>query len=278
RGDTSDPGARDINAAAPTTLTDSWRLADAATLPNTARNYPTQDYLDGSGVISRVETISFFLHPDTISGRSDIYVLYRRVNARDSVEVVRSLQVPADSAFFSYHRPVGTTLTRIAAARLPLYWDSLAIDSVTGVGVRAAGYFRDKYTGRISIRAVNWTTVIPNARGRLPRTCGAAPGAPTNLVPTKVTAPAPYRVRLTWNASADDNGGELDVQYYALEWRVQGGGTWQPLGTAPATRAATYQWNHASPRVVGTYEYAIRAVDCAGLISAQAVGSAVVLP
>ncbi|MDH5233502.1 MAG: prepilin-type N-terminal cleavage/methylation domain-containing protein, partial [Gemmatimonadota bacterium] len=42
--DTSDPGARDINAAAPTTLTDSWRLADAATLPNTARNYPTQDY------------------------------------------------------------------------------------------------------------------------------------------------------------------------------------------------------------------------------------------
>jgi prepilin-type N-terminal cleavage/methylation domain-containing protein len=276
--DTSDPGARDINASAATTLTDSWRLADAAALPNTTRNYPPQDYLDGNGVISRIETISYFLHPDTVTGRSDIYVLYRRVNARDSVEVVRSLHVPADSAFFSYYRPVGTTLTRIAAARLPLYWDSVAVDSVTSVGIRAAGYFKDKYTGNISIRTVNWTTVIPNARGRLARSCGAAPGAPGNFVLTKVTGSSPYRVRVTWNASADDNGGALDVQHYALEWRVQGASTWQPLASVPATRAATYEWIHANPRVVGTYEYAIRATDCAGLSSTQVVGSAIVLP
>lgn len=277
--DTLDPGAVDIDPGAPTTLTDSWRLANATALPLTGRNYPTQDYLDGGGTVSRIETISYFLRADTVTGRSDLYVLYRSVNARDSVEVVRGLHVPADSAFFSYLRPVSGVLTRIAAARLPLFWDSVAVDSVTSVGIRAAGYFRDRTTGAETIRTVNWTTVIPNARGRVGITCGAAPGAPSAFVPTKVTATPPYRVQLTWNASSDDNGNALDVRYYVVEWRVQGSGnSWQSLATVPATRAATYAWTHANPRVIGVYEYGLRAADCGGLLSSQVVSSAVTLP
>jgi type II secretory pathway pseudopilin PulG len=276
--DTTDPGAADIKSSAPTTLTDAWRVADAAGLPLTGRTYPTQDYLDAAGSISRSETISFFLHPDTVSGRSDLYVLFRRVNARDSVEVVRGLLVPTDSAFFSYYRPVGTTLTRIAEARLPLYWDSVAVDSVTSVGIRAAGYFRDRFTNAETIRTVDWKAVLPNARGRLGRTCGAAPAAPANLVPTKRTT-QPLRVDLAWDASSDDDGGPHDVQYYVVEWREQGSGApWQALASVPATRAATYVWSQGSPEVVGTYEYALHAVDCGGLTSAQVVGAAVALP
>ena len=277
--DTIDPGAVDIDASAPTTLADSWRLANAATLALTSRTYPTQDYLDGDGTISRIETISYFLRADTISGRSDIYVLFRRVNARDSVELVRGLHVPADSAFFSYFRPVGGTLTRIAASRLPLYWDSVAVDSVSSVGIRAAGYFKDRTTGAETIRTVNWTTVIPNARGRVGLTCGAAPTAPSAYTPLKVTATPPYRVQLTWNASSDDNANALDVLRYIVEWRVQGSGnSWQALATVPATRSATYAWTHANPRVIGDYEYGVRAVDCGGLASTQVVSAAVTLP
>lgn len=277
--DTLDPGAVDLDPTAPTTLTDSWRLANAAALPLTVRNYPVQDYLDGSGTISRIETISYFLHPDTVTGRSDIYVLFRRVNARDSVELVRGLHVPTDSAFFSYRRPVAGTLTRIAASRLPLYWDSVAVDSVTSVGIRAAGYFRDRTTGAETIRTVQWSTVIPNARGRVGRTCGAAPVAPASLAPTKVTTTPPYRVELAWNASSDDTGLPNDVTQYVVEWRVESSGnTWQTLATITANRAATYAWTHANPRVGGSYEYAVRAVDCGALASAQAVSAAVTLP
>lgn len=277
--DTTDPGAADIDASAPSTLTDSWRFADAAVLPTTGRNYPAQDYLDGAGVISRIETISYFLHPDTVTGRSDIYVLYRKVNARDSVEVVRSLHVPTDSAFFSYHRPVGGTLTRIADARLPLYWDSVAVDSVTSVGIRAAGFYKDRMTSAVTIRTVNWATVIPNAKGRAARTCGAAPAAPGAFTPTKVTTSLPYRVQLAWNASSDDSAAPNDVQYYVIEWRVSGtGNSWQTLTTVPATRAGTYLWTHANPLVIGDYEYGIRAADCGGLLSAQVVSAVVTLP
>ena len=277
--DTSDPGAVDLDPTAATTLTDSWRLANAAALPLTARSYPTQDYLDVAGAISRIETISYFLHADTISGRSDIYVLFRRVNGRDSVEIVRGLHVPADSAFFSYLRPVSGTLTRVAAARLPLYWDSLAIDSIGTVGIRAAGYYKDRSTNAVTIRTVNWRTVIPNAVGRVRRTCGAAPTAPSAFTPVKVTTTPPYRVQLTWNASTDDNGGAQDVPYYVVEWRVaSSGNTWQSLATVTARRVGTYAWTHANPRVIGNYEYGLRAADCGGLLSAQVVSASVTLP
>lgn len=277
--DTTDPGAVDLEPTAATTLTDSWRLANAATLPLTARSYPTQDYFDAAGAVSRIETIHYFLHPDTISGRTDIYVLFRRVNARDSVEIVRALHVPTDSAFFSYLRPVSGVLTRVAAARLPLYWDSLAIDSIGTVGIRAAGYYKDRATNVVTIRTVNWRTVIPNAAGRVARTCGAAPTAPTALAPVKVTLAPPFRVQLTWNASTDDNGGPQDVQYYVVEWRVAGSGnTWQSLATVTARRTASYVWTHANPRVIGNYEYAVRAADCGGLLSAQVVSASVTLP
>lgn len=277
--DTLDPGASELEAGAATSLTESWRLADAAALPLTSRNFPEQDYLGADGAISRNETISYYLTPDTITGRSDIYVLYRRVNARTAVEIVRGLQVPADSAFFSYERPVGGVLTRIAASRLPLYWDSVAVDSVRAVGLRVAGYFRDKATGAVTIRTVRWTSSLSNAAARTAGNCGAAPDHPNNPVTTKAySAPTRFRVGFTWDASTDDAGGALDVRSYVLEWRRVGDSTWKSIGSVPATRSASYAWEHPVPLVSGSYQYAARAVDCGGFASSRIIATALTLP
>jgi Tfp pilus assembly protein PilW len=67
--DTTDPNALTIEAGAATTLTESWRLSGAAALPLVAKVYPTVDYSTAAGTISRNETVSYFLRPDTVSGR-----------------------------------------------------------------------------------------------------------------------------------------------------------------------------------------------------------------
>ena len=54
---------------------------------------------------SAAETISFYLVADATSGRSDIYSLYRRVNAKDSTFITGNLWIPADTGyFFRYYR------------------------------------------------------------------------------------------------------------------------------------------------------------------------------
>lgn len=277
--DTTDPGASDLQAGGATSLTDSWRLTDAAALPRGGRTYPTQDYLDGDGVVSRNETISYFLWPDTVTGRSDIYVLYRRVNARDSVQVVRALHVPTDSTFFAYYRPIAGTLTRVDATRLPLYWDSTAVDSIRTVGVRAAGYFRDRTTGQETIRTVSWSVSLPNAAVRVAPACGAVPGAPENFNVTKQAASGVYRVELAWDDSPDDAGGAGDVRYYVAERRLNiGGQPWVTLATIAASASPSYQWHHYLPEGNGDYEYAVRALDCAAQTSARATDGTVTLP
>lgn len=275
--DSLDPGAADVESGAATTLTVSWRLANAGAVPRGGgRVYPTQDHLDGSGEVSKNETISYFLHPDTISGRTDIYVLWRRVNARDSVQLVRNLHVPAESAFFAYYRPVAGALTRIAASRLPLWWDSVAVDSIRSVGLRAAGYYKNRTTGVETIRTVQWTTVLPNAVTRLTGGCGAAPAAPAALTANKTNNSRPLRVTLDWDDAGDDGSGSLDVRQYVIEWR-RAGGTWLALASVPATGAGTYRWIHTLPVVIGSWEYGIRALDCTGS-SIRVTAAAVTIP
>lgn len=274
--DTLDPGAADVQAGAPLSLTSSWRVADAARLPRTTRNYPTANHADPDGGPSRYETISYFLHPDTISGRSDIYVLFRRVNARDSVPLVRGVHVPADSAFFSYWRPVAGTMTRLAASRLPLFWDSVAIDSIRVVAIRAGGHYRNRITGLERTRAVSARTVVPNATTRLAATCGAAPGNPSGVAVSKTPPPGSatnYFVTVTWSASADDNGGALDVTHYLVLTRPTADTAWRPVGTVSARQAGTYRFDHHLPALIGSVRYGVRAVDCGGAPSATVTHS-----
>ncbi len=279
--DTSDVNAQNVESGAATTLTEAWRVANAALIPLSSRTYPPVNYTDGDGGLSRIETIQYFLHADTITGRSDIYVLYRRVNARDSVQVVRGIHVPADSAFFSYQRMVSGALTAVPASSLPLPWDSTLTTEIRAVGLRSAGFFRNRQTGEDVIRTIYWTVVLNNRTGA-GRDCGAAPGQPpNNKVSYSVPGGAggkPFRVEFDWDASPDDPGGAGDVSHYLIERKRTSASSWTTIATQPATRAASYRWSHVAPLDTGAFNYGVRAVDCGGLASVRGTRNSVTLP
>jgi hypothetical protein len=152
----------------------------------------------------------------------------------------------------------------------------VAVDSIRTVGLRSAGYYKNRTTGAETIRTVQWSTVLPNALTRVTAGCGAAPGAPAALSATKTTNSRPFRVTLDWDDSGDDGSGALDVRQYELEWR-RSGGDWLSLTSVPATRAGTYRWVHTLPIVTGTYEYSVRAIDCSGA-STRVSATTVTLP
>lgn len=219
-----------------------------------------------------METISYFLHPDTVSGRSDIYVLYRRVNARDSTLVVRGIHVPADSAFFTYFVSDADTLLPLATSALPLFWDSTAAPNVRAVGIRAGGFFRNAADGEDVIRTVRWRTVFTNATAAVAG-CGDAPASPTGVGHNKQssTGSASYHVRVTWSRSGDDGTGDDDVTHYIVWIRFNTNPvTWQRVATVPARDVASYRYDHYQPSLVGQVRYGVSAVDCGGTESSKA--------
>jgi type II secretory pathway pseudopilin PulG len=265
--DTADPNALTIEAGAATTLTESWRLAAAAPLPLVAKVYPTADYTTAAGTISRNETVSYFLRPDTVSGRTDIYVLYRRVNARDSVQVVRGLHVPAGGAFFRYFRTVNGVLTEITTG-LPLFFDNPVSQQIRAVGMRSSGFFRNRQEGVDVIRTVDWRTTLPVSGTAAVGSCGAAPAAPSNVDPEDEDNAPGYRVEVTWNRSGDDGIGAADVRQYQVLVRPNSNPVvWQPVASVPATGATSYRYDHFQPQITGSVKYGVRAIDCGGLAS-----------
>lgn len=280
--DTADPNALELDASADETLSEAWRVGQAGSIPRTARSYPTQTYLDATGAASRNETVMYFLHPDTVTGRSDVYVLYRRVNGRDSTQVVRGIHVPADSSFFSYFVPAGGSLTRVAAASLPLFWDSTGVVDIRSVGVRSAGFFRNAQTGEDVIRSVFWTVTLEN-RTVAGRNCGAAPATPpaSSAAQFRLTlrnSSHPLSVLVEFDRSADDAGASADVTHYVIERKPATAAVWGHVATIPARRVSDYAWTDVRPPSSGTVQYGVRAVDCGGLSSGRATRATVTLP
>lgn len=280
--DTLDPSALELDTSADTTLTEAWRVGQASTLPLTSRSYPSLTYTDGAGAASRNETVMYFLRADTVSGRSDIYVLYRRVNGRDSTQVVRNLHVPADSAFFSYYTLSDTSLSKIASASLPLFWDSTQAANIRAVGIRSAGFYRNIQSQEDVIRTTNWTVMLTNRRAS-GRNCGAAPATPPSSTPPQFRVTLedndhPYSVLLEFDRSSDDTGADADVTHYVIERKYDTSAVWRHIATLPATRASEYSWTDVRPRLIGTVNYGVRAVDCGGLSSGRATRSSVTLP
>ena len=280
--DTTDPSALAVEAGAPTTLTEAWRVANAATIPKTTRTYPTVDYTDAGGALSRIETISYFLHPDTFPDRSDIYVLYRRVNARDSVQVVRNIHVPADSAFFTYQRMVNGTLTTIPSASLPLYWDTTAVNDIRAVGLRSAGFFRNRQTRSDVIRTVYWVTSLSNAGTTAgAASCSGVPRLPGNSNFDRDVDDdddRPLRVQLEWEASDDDAAGDSTAAQYVIERKRSTDTLWTAVGSVPAMGENDYEWFDYPSRLNGSYQYALRVLGCGGEFSARKTWSSVTLP
>lgn len=283
--DTLDPSALELNTTADSTLAEAWRVGQASNIPLTSRSYPTVTYADAGGTASRNETVMYFLRADTVSGRSDIYVLYRRVNGRDSTQIVRNIHVPADSAFFTYYTMSSGVLSALAASSLPLFWDSTQASKIRAVRIRAGGFYRNAQTREDVIRTIYWTVMLSNRTG-FGRDCGAAPSVPpansnADFAVTWRSGPPP-RVEVKFSRSADDGGGSRDVTHYLIDRQLSTAMVWTTVATVPATAATVYRWSDVFPPftsgVAVSYNYGVRAVDCSGRISTRATRSSVNVP
>lgn len=267
--DTTDPVALSVEDGADSALVMSWRLANAATLPLSNVTYPTRNFIAADGGPSRIETIHYFLHPDTVSGRSDVYVLYRRVNARDSVPIVRGVYVPTGQTFFSYQRLVNGALATIPAEQLPLRWTDTLSTSIRAVVIRSGGFFRNRQTNVDLVRTASWVSAVPTRVRQVSTICSGVPGEVSNLTVTKSAATSrPFLVRLTWSPSTDDGALTTNATRYVVERRLSPSGAWVGVLTITAAQFADYDWTDNMPLVAsGTYEYAVRVMGCGGELS-----------
>jgi Tfp pilus assembly protein FimT len=281
----TDPNASYWDAALDTLTTQAWMVSRATTLRTSSKTYPPVTYADPNGAVSKAETIQYFLRADTSAGSANQYVLYRRVNDRDSTLVTSNLYVPSDSAFFFRYfttSAAGVTTT-IDNADLPLYWDDAQAraDSITAVQVRATGVYRD-VRAQVNVYRDLYTIVkLRNARRLLTRTCGAAPPQPDSLGVVVETASGGQKrdVRLDWSSVAGDSTPPRDVRQYVVYRRLSGATTWSAIGSKPARGARTYRFlDFALPVAAGDYQYALAARDCSGISPMRTGTSLVTIP
>lgn len=285
RTPTSDPNTSYWDASLDTLTTQSWMVSRASALRTSTKTYPTAAYLTPNGTTSTAETIQYFLRADTTGGRTNVYVLYRRVNDRDSTLVTRNLYVPADSNFFfqySVTTASGATAS-VAQASLPLYWDDAQgrTDSITAVQLRATGVYWDTRT-RVNVYRQLFTIVkLRNALRFLQPRCGAVPDRPDSLGVTVETAPGGDKlgVRLEWSAVPGDSTPPRDVRQYVLYRRLSGVSTWTPIDSKPALGANDYRHaDYALPTVPGTYRYGLAARNCSGVGAVRSGTETVTFP
>lgn len=263
----ADPNAAYYNATLDTLTTESFQVGLAKTLPTSSKTYPTAAYTDSNGTRSQSETVSFFLVADGSSGRTDIYTLYRRVNAKDSTVVTSNLWIPTDTGyFFRYYRVAASgAISQIAQNTLPLYWDDATrtIDSIGVVEMRIAGWYHNARDSTDTFRTVYQRTRIGNALDLVARNCGAAPAAPTAVTATVTNNwnGDPTSVSVAWTASTDDGAGSSDVQSYVVMRRPAAGSAWTSVGNYPARSTGTYTFVDYVPKS-GTWVYGVAANDC----------------
>lgn len=271
----ADPDAAYYDATLDTLTTESFPVGLAKALPTAAKVYPTATYVDSNGTRSAAETISYFVQPDASSGRSDIYALYRRVNAKDSTLVTSNLWIPADTGyFFRYFRTAASgAVAPIAQAALPLYWDDAGrtIDSIGVVEMRIGGWYHNPRDATDTYRTLYQRTRVGNALSLVLRSCGGAPGAPSGVTATRINNANgdPVQVNVGWTASSDDGAGASDVTAYVVMRRPSPGSTWTPVGNVPARGTGAYTFADYVLKQ-GTWVYAASAVDCTPGWSARA--------
>ena len=263
------------------TMSVSMSAAHATTLPLSSVLYPQADYTDASGAPGTAETISYWVEPDSASGRSDQYVLYRSVNGQGKRVVAAGLIVPAGHAFFTYFRSDSVSpLDSIRTADLPLY-HSAAIhgspsdtgkaawpDAIRAVGMTVTGIYQDPDKGPI-LRTVQTTTRLLNAGMLQSTVCGDPPLPPTGQTATYEATPSPA-VTIQWSASVDQDNGEKDVARYLIFKRPVGSSSWGEAITSLQAALSSYTFDDTDLSN-GTWEYGIAAQDCSPANSPMAV-------
>lgn len=278
-----DPGAVYYNPDADSLGTEGWMSSRAKALPSVSTVYPTVNYRDAGGILSSAETISFFVLADATTSRTDDYVMYRRVNDRDSTVIARNLVVPVDTAyFFKYWRTAASgTLTAITAAQLPIYWNTAGgwADSIRTIDMRVSSLYREARTQRDVMRTIYSSTRLLNAGMLRMATCGTSP-----LGPQAVTADTLQdasnnvtQVRVQWTKSLEEAAGERDVSLYVVAKHLLASSEWVELRNVPANNSATYSWDDFDFSA-GTWVYGVYAQDCNPSNSSYTLSGNVVVP
>ena len=287
--DGNDPGAiyydPDAGIGTTTNLPSTRRI----TLPRTSILYPDSTYYASGSLTSRAETISYWVQLDSASGRSDQYILFRRVNDATPRIVTAGIIIPAGQPFFRYFRTdsVGRP-DSVRTATLPLIHTaslhgavedtgrSALTDSIRIVRVRISGLYKNRLpdgTTEDVIRTVESSINLLNA-GMIQRTtCGDAPiGTGINAVNLVGGAP---RISLTWSSSVDQNVGEKDVERYALFKHRAAEPDWgEPFLSFPAN-LTSYSYVDNALSAGEQWQYGIMAQDCSPANSALSVSAVV---
>jgi prepilin-type N-terminal cleavage/methylation domain-containing protein len=252
---------------APTNQIQSLLKAQAFTIPNSspALSYPGADYVQ-AGVPSPAEAITFWFAPDTETTRADDFVLLRQVNSSVPEVVVRNVLPDSTYPFFRYMYlktdavTSVQTIDTIPAASLPATYASSTIingDSLRGVIISFIVSNGLADTAERT-RPVSVIASLPNIGMRQLQTCGAKPLPVPAPVATEVS---PGKIRVTWTASPDENGGERDVMRYAVTRMASfAPGVWTNVQSIPA--GGVYNIVDSGLNTGVIYNYAVAAQDC----------------
>jgi hypothetical protein len=212
---------------------------------------------------------------DSTSGRSDQYVLWRRVNTEPPHLVAKDIIIPAGQFLFSYYRVDSAgSLDSILTSQYPLLHSaplhgstsdtgkSAWTDSIRMVRIHAWGLYKDPQKGDI-IRKVESSTKLINAGMVRATMCGDAPLPITGLTASALPVGGPpyTKVRLQWNASVDQDNGEKDVERYMVFKKLQTDADWGEPVADVAASGATFTLDDTSLSH-GDWVWAVVAQDC----------------
>lgn len=278
----NDPNSTYIDASADSLAVESWEPGRAKTLPTSAKSYPPVLYRDANNIQSPAETISYSVYLDGTTGRNDIYILYRRVNDRDSTVIARNLWIPTDTNyFFRYYKTDATgAISLIPQASLPIYWDAAnaPADSIRLVEMRVAGIYTDVKKAQDVIKTIYHKTRLLNAGMLKERTCGSAPLGPGAVTAVADSAAgAMTDVNITWTRSLEELSGEMDVATYLVMRKLSVATDWEVLGNLVANGSATYSFLDTNYKT-GSWVYGVVAQDCSPQNSAVTSAAALVIP
>lgn len=259
--------------------------ANKVTLPNSSWLYPDSAYWAGSGIPSAAETISYWTEPDPAA--SGLYRLMRRVNDATPRVMARGIKLVSGDPFFRYFKlNAAGALVEVAQSSLPRRhlpgWHGAPgdtgtvalVDSVVLVRMKFTAVHRDpRYAD--AVRTEERSVRITNAGLVRASTCGDAPLNPTGL---GAVADATPQVTLTWTKSADEGGGEKDVERYAIYRRAPAAGVFgEPLASI-AAGAPVPSFVDTDVKPGETWIYGVAAQDCTPALSSAALTGVVVIP
>lgn len=284
-----DVGPVYVDVDAPDGAVSVYDKTDAGALPLSTRIYPETTYMRSAGVPSSAETISFWVARDSTSKRANEYLLWTRVNAMPPQVVARGIVInPGDTVFRYYKADTAGAPLQVASTKLPLFHAARAhgsaadtgqvalIDSIRSVRVRLTAVYHDVRQGDVTRRSESTIRVL-NAGLVTRTTCGDAPlgVSPTAAYGTSAGVPA---VAITWTPSADEKGGERDVERYVIFRRLTTDPSFdQPIASIPAGQSS-YTFTDTDIQSGSSYIYGVAAQDCTPSSSSVGITPQVAVP